>query len=473
MRIVCIPIDSRPCNTQFLERLVTWAGSGIVLPRPEETDFFRRPADHAQTRDFLARELPACDAAVISLDSWCYGSLLASREEDVSPEEALRRTDELRQVLSACPDVPVYMSSVILRSSISTFGMGDLEAYNAMTEYSVYADRFERFGEEADRQKRDSALSRVPSGLADKVLRVRERNVRVNLAAVDMAADGYVKSLCILQEDSQIYGLPRRDQRQVEARLRQKGPAGVFVRNGTDEAGALLAAQALWEGRPPFKAHILYLGDEGFIAPFEDRPFRENMESACRQIGIEPDHASGTVIAVCCPEKGGQGDAYQGADKAHLGLLAAEADRLIEGGKRVYLLDVVRANGGCRDLIGQMRHADGLWGYSAWNTASNSMGTLLSQVLTDEINGHPNRQYYKERLLDDLVYQGTVRQQLHKELLAAGEDPYFIRDTARAQSMLEAFFALSLPELWPLRELPEYRVKLCWNRIFEIEVKVI
>ena len=470
MRIVCIPIDSRPCNTQFLKRLVSWAGSEIALPAPEETDFFRRPADHAAERAFLEKELETCDSAVISLDHWCYGSLLASREEDVSPEEALHRAEELRQMLMRFPGVPVYMSSVILRSSISAFGMGDLDAYNAVTEYSVYTDRFERFGLEEDRKKRDEALARIPEGIPEKIRRVRDRNLRVNLAAADMAADDIVTSLCILQEDTQSYGFPRRDQRMIEEHLLKRHPANVFLRNGTDEAGALLAARALWEGREDLKAHILYLGDGGFIAPFEDRPFRENMESACRQIGIVPDPASDTVIAVCCPEKGGRGDAYQGMDGGHLQYLAAEADRLVESGKRVYLLDVARANGGV-PLFGHMHAANELWGYSAWNTASNAMGTLLAQVLTDCMNGRPNRQYFMERLLDDYVYQGTVRQRLHEELLAAGEDPYCIKNTRMPQKMLEDLFERFMPELWPLEKIPPYRVRLRWNRIFEIEAE--
>ena len=48
----------------------------------------------------------------------------------------------------------------------------------------------------------------------------------------------------ILQEDTQSYGFPRRDQRMIEEHLLIRQPANVFLRNGTDEAGALLAARA-------------------------------------------------------------------------------------------------------------------------------------------------------------------------------------------------------------------------------------
>ena len=89
MRILCLPIDSRPCNTQFIRRLTAWAGHELVLPRKEEMDDFRCPAPYAGSFAFIKRELPRCGAAVISLDHWCYGSLLASREEGVSEAEAL------------------------------------------------------------------------------------------------------------------------------------------------------------------------------------------------------------------------------------------------------------------------------------------------------------------------------------------------------------------------------------------------
>ncbi len=467
MRILCLPIDSRPCNTQFVRSLSAWAGHELILPRKDEMDNFRCPAPYADSFSFLKRELPRCDAAVISLDHWCYGSLLASREDYISEEEALQRVEELRKLLRDYRETPVYMSSVILRSTISAFSQGDIAAYQAMIDYSVSIDRLERFGLTEDREAVEKAKAFIPEKVLEKALAARRRNLRINLAAVDMAAEGFLASLSILQEDCQIYGLPRKDQRTIEQRIKESGASNVFLRNGTDEAGALSAAAAIQAGREKLPVDIRYFGNSGFIAPFEDRPFRENMESACQEARIQPNDGSETVICVCCPE-----EENQGASLPCLRQYAAWADDLMRNGRRVYLLDLIKPNGGSAGLVGSLKEPDGLWGYSAWNTASNAMGTLLAQVVADAHRGQPNRPYFQGRLLDDLLYQTVIRPQLAEMLEAAGENIYDLADKQRAETLLRALFEKELPIRWPLSALPRYTVSLPWNRIFEVAVYV-
>ena len=467
MRILCLPIDSRPCNTQFIRRLTAWAGHELILPKPEEMDDFRMPAPYAGSFAFLKRELPHCDAAVISLDHWCYGGLLASREDAVSEDQALKRVKELKTLLRAHGKIPVYMSSVILRSTISAYSQQDIPVYQAMIDYSVATDRLERFGLPEDREALEKAKALIPEAVLRKVLEIRRRNLKINLAAVDMAAEGMLASLSVLQEDCQIFGLPRKDQRAIADHIKKTGCSHVFLRNGADEAGALSAALALRAGREKLPVEIRYWGNSGFIAPFEDRPFRENMESACREAGILPHEGSETVICVCCPE-----DGSQGASLSQQKQYASWADALVREGKRVYLLDLIVPNGGSTGLVESLKEANGLWGYSAWNTASNSMGTMLSQVITDALRGQPNRAFFQERLLDDWLYQTVIRPQLTEKLEAAEENIYDLADKQRAETLLRSLYEKELPARWPLSVLPRYTVSLPWNRIFETSVSV-
>ena len=473
MRVLCLPIDSRPCCTQFIESLVSWGGSEAVFPRKEEMDDFKRPAAYEANRAFLERELPQSDAAVISLDHWCYGSLLASREEEISQEEALRRVEDLKHLLAQYPSVSAYMSSVIMRSSISSLSSDDLEAYHAMTEYSVASDRYARFGLAEDAEKIEEAKKHIPEAVLQKVLRVRQRNLKVNLAAVELAADGIVKSLSILQEDSQVYGLPKKDQNEILKKIEETKAKNVFLRNGTDEAGALSAAEALWHGRKPLPVDIIYLGQADFTASYEDRPFQENLESACREIGIQAVTGSDTVIFVCCPPDGIEKEAARAIKDE---LPAGYADRILKSvnaGKRVYVLDLIGANGGSAALMNSLSCVDALWGYSAWNTASNAMGTLLAQVITDHLREERNFRYYQERLLDDYLYQTHVRGKLNGVLRDLGEDVYSLLDRRRAEKAMREIFDQELPKLWPLKRVPSYGVSLPWERTFEVKAEVL
>ena len=473
MRIVCLPIDSRPCNTQFIRSLTEWAGGELTLPSKEIQDDFTRPAAFEDSLRFLKEALPGADGAVISLDHLCYGSLLASREESVTDEEALDRAACLRELAREHAGVPIYLNTVVLRSSISTLKAGDLGAYEAMTAYSESSDRWERFRLPADRKRMEEAMARLPEGLLERTLRIRKRNLRVNLAAVEMAAEGLLAGLSIVQEDSQEYGLPRKDQRVIEQRLKELGLEGIRIRNGTDEAGAVQAAKALCRGREPLEAEIRWIGDGNFTAPYEDRPFRENVETACAEAGIRQTEGSGTVILILCPERGEKAEVTEPMSETWLNRCAEAADAAVGEGGRVYLLDVMRANGGVPELMGRMREADGLWGYSAWNTASNALGTLLAQAVTDGMAGKPNRAFLQERLLDDMAYEGRIRGLLNARLREKREDVFHLRDKAGAERLLREAYEDELRAIWPLRQMPRYRVSLPWNRTFEVKAEIL
>jgi cytosine/adenosine deaminase-related metal-dependent hydrolase len=84
MKLVYLPLDSRPCNALFPIQLSALRGVIPLAPPREAMDFFRTPAPSGPTLDWLARETQDADALVLAVDHLCFGSLLASREDDVT-----------------------------------------------------------------------------------------------------------------------------------------------------------------------------------------------------------------------------------------------------------------------------------------------------------------------------------------------------------------------------------------------------
>ena len=122
--------------------------------------------------------------------------------------------------------------------------------------------------------------------------------------------------------------------------------------------------------------------------------------------------------------------------------------------------------------MGRMRKADGLWGYSAWNTASNALGVLLAQAVTDSARGKKNEAFFRERLLDDGLYQAIVRQKLNGRLWERGRDVFSLSDRPEAEALLRRLFSQALPGFWSLHRLPDYEITLPWARTFEADVRV-
>ena len=475
MRIVHLPLDSRPCNVLFPVQLAAWCGHECVIPSRNEMDFFAEPASFEASRGFLMREAPCADALVISAEHLCYGSLLASRQDEVSVDEALARLDLIRTLHREYPDLPVYVYSVIMRSSISTLYAGDLDAYNAMTDYSVYTDRAAQTGDPEDIRLARSAKDKLSSAVLNRYEKARARNHAVNRRCVELAAEGTVCSLALLQEDAQLYGFHKGEQRALLKHCAETAATNVWLHNGADEGGALTVMKAIAKNRLPLKLDVRYLGwgNADFVACYEDRPFGENVADSVAYAGLMIDSHAKDVLAVCCPPDGMQTDWPKKEHEEGLKKQAEEIAAMIDAGKNVYVLDVSRANGGSPALFQalweRMPHLP-LAGYSAWNTASNALGTALAQLMSDRIAGKINRKFFWERLLDDLIYQGMVRAQLYEALAESGEDPFRLKDQPAAEAKLEQLMKNCVQAEPAFRDVPAFTARLPWNRAFEAEL---
>lgn len=479
MKVLFLPVDSRPCNRLFPKQLLEWCGVECILPPEDVMDHFTRPSDWAGIQQFLTEHAGEADAWAISLDQLCFGSLLGSRELDMTEAQALERLEWFEALRSQYPDKPVHAVNTIMRTSISTLRLADMNVYRAMMEYSYWSDKAVVTGSLSDMARAERAARQIP---ADKIMQyheVRQRNHLVNAKAVELTKRGVFSSLLILMEDSDEYGFHRTEQRVL---LEQIGDdPRILMKNGTDE-GPILVMKCLMTEPLPVRVEWTGRSDGNFIARYEDRPFSENLESLFRYIGIRESENAPVTLLIAANSSGAQVDmnmdgiipAYpQDEQRA-----AERVNALLSQGSTVYLLDLFCCNGGWPNLIQQIDHPELLAGYSAWNTASNSLGTLVAQICSDAIAGRRNVPFRNERYLDDLLYESCIRSQLMHTLKAEGEDPYRLADPAGADRLLQQLFRdlFSRQGSWTHRFTrildilqDRYQVSLPWERVFEVE----
>lgn len=483
MKLVYLPVDSRPCNARFPIALLHAAGIDCDTPPMKIMDHFTRPSDTEAVGAFITQKTRDADALILAVDQLAYGSLLASREEDVSQEEAMRRVRRVAEWKRVNPRLRIIAFNTIMRSSIGTLCAGDLEHHFAITAYSQAAHRAMLSGDPSDERDARRVAETIPEALLSKYHKVRSRNHAVNRACVDLCGRGVIDRLLLLQEDSQPFGFHKLEQAALEKAMAAQ-PAGtdITLHNGTDEGGCLCAAAFT---PVPLKLHISALGNESlaFTAKYEDRPFMRNIESHCRFAGITlTDEAQADkILCVLTPGDAPQKDALSPqmpphAEMARLAGLARELASRMGGEKPVGLLDVYYANGGMLAFMEALSaHADplSLCAYAAWNTASNALGTTLAQLALG-VDPSQNRRFTAERLLDDLLYEGGVRHRLQTELAARDEDVLRLADAAYAGERLSELMGLTAAES-PVFSRHQVRAKFClpWPRTFEIDVRDI
>jgi len=472
MRIVHLPLDSRPCNMLFPVQLAAWCGHECMIPQQHEMDDFTVPAAFEATKTFLWRAAPQADALVLSIDHLCYGSLLGSREDSVPQEEALRRLALAEELHAAYPHLPIYAYSVIMRSSISTLYAADVAAYRAMTDYSVYTDRAAQTGDPADERRAQEALEQLPPAVLRRYQLARQRNHAVNRRCVELAGEGVLTALALLQEDSETYGFHKGEQRALLALKESLNARNIWLHNGADEGGALTVMKAIASKTALPPVAVCYLGwpDGNFVARYEDRPFCENVEDSLSFAGMNTDPDAVDVLAVCCPPDGIQTDWEKPECAECYALQARQIVQMAADEKRVYLLDVTRANGGSPMLLRSVYELAGslpLAGYSAWNTASNALGTILAQIISDQLAQKVNTTFLWERLLDDLAYQGAVREKLYQSLQNVGEDPFHLSNKDQAEGMLRSLMQSFVESELCFEAVPDFCLSLPWARAFE------
>jgi hypothetical protein len=111
----------------------------------------------------------------------------------------------------------------------------------------------------------------------------------------------------------------------------------------------------------------------------------------------------------------------------------------------VVVLDLAYANGSDPQLIAALASRgmlSQLAAYAGWNTASNSIGSALAQVVLawDALDSRANRRNVALRLLEDHVYQAVVRQVVRTGYGIEVQQPESHERSARLESTIASVF---------------------------------
>lgn len=477
-----IPLDTRPCTYDFPVQLARQAGAEVMLPPAGLMAHYKTGSDiHALAR-WIEKAAPQCDAFVISVEQLLHGGLIQSRQAAAGLDRLLERLQTIRLIKDRTPGLVIYLSNVIMRTSISTLDPETLVWWEKINRYSTLSYREKADNDRSAARQCRALEQEIPAKILQTFFEARRINHEINCACVRLAADGVADTLYLLQEDCSPESLQRFEHdiliQDITARdLSRK----VFMFNGTDEAGAELMQKAI--SPAGCELEVVWIGKTSdFVAKYEDRPFRENLAGHLDALSIREVKDAPRVLLILTPN-GAQREASLSEADVRRDYTSDELMaycRIIESyvrqGRSCYLLDLDFANGGntkLLEILSRVLPVRQLCGYAAWNTASNALGTVLAQILASQTkNDAVNRAFTAERILDDAIYQSIVRQVAAKRLTACGEDIYNIQDRARAEHCLQdAFNAVRpLTEVIFAGHLPDFKVRLRWPRLFEAAI---
>lgn len=502
LKIVYIPLDERPCNTDYpLNAAEVAKELTIVMPSKKIMGQKKQPGNIDALREFVLEESRDADAAVLSAEMLFYGGLLPSRLHFLN-ESALEEYRMLiQEIKERNPDLTLYVSNLIMRTPSSSSSDEEPDYYGKygaeIFQYGWLKDKKQREGISEEEEKRLTDLTFfIPKEYVEDYEKRRHFNVKVNLLNSSLVKEGLVECLVIPQDDAAEYGYTAMDQRKVLQSIRELDSGEIMIYPGADEVGFTLLARAYNEqkGNRP-KVYPIYSSTWGpFIVPlYEDRPISETMKAHIMACGCELASSAedaDMILAYNTPGKKMQESWEQENNQdvtystfRHLPTFVRKIEKMIEKGFLVVIADSAYSNGGDGELIrllGKKGLLEKITSYKAWNTNGNTLGSTLAAGVLALSN--PSKNKLKNNLLlhiyEDFIYQSIVRMEVTQEELPDKGLNYFdlkgkkeeVRSLVKEKMQEERRKRLS--HSFKKMDDASLSIDFPWNRMFEITCRI-
>jgi hypothetical protein len=537
-----LPLDDRPVNYDYPTYLARLAGYELHLPPRDWLGNPWRESQHIRLVDWLVKEAEAAHVLVVALDTLAYGGLIPSRTSREPFESVLERLSVLKKIKTQRPKLPIWASSVILRISRANSSEEEKDYWaiygSAMFRLSYLEHKTSLGVASPQEQAESSDLSRrIPHEVYQDYLAGRQRNHQVNLRMIDWLEEGVFDFLLLPQDDTAEYGWNIAEARIIQATLRRKNLTDrAITYPGADEIGCLLLASAFCrqaQFKPRIYPRYSSIHSASVITSYEDRPIHELVKAHLTPLGgtiastpeeadlilflNAPAHAQGEASFQWLIWKGLEALKSDRPASLQLYLKEVVADPVYQTTRRemetperspeelvrrmlveleqkrlVALADVAFVNGAdliLGNLLMQYSESVRLCAYAGWNTAGNTLGTVLAQAvlrLLAKRNGDDPEQtrahfeFLFLRFLDDYYYQARERSRyMLEDLPALGIHPTMERlPTSNVESVekrVQERLSEAASELEKLfikagvvNSVKVEHISLPWQRLFEV-----
>lgn len=490
-RIVLIPLDERPCNCLFPQRLFSKDDVEIVCPK--ELGQKKKNADISKIQEFLLEECKCADGIVLSLDMLIYGGLVPSRLHNESKAILISRMEIIKEIKKINPKILIYAFECIMRCP--DYSSSDEEP----DYYEEYGKQIHDAGEMLHRSRRGENVSvteiidSIDSDALEDYVHRREINRYINIETILYLKEGYIDELVIPQDDSAPFGYAAMDQEIVRMKINEFDMAHkVLMYPGADEVGMTLISRMLCNflDKKP-RVYIKFASEKAKtqIPLYEGATLEATLKyhvlSAGCQIATNYEN-SDIILGVTAPG-GKMQEAVTQPSIENAYVLERNIPEFLDfikerhkDGLIVSIADNAYANGGDLELIhgmNQKKMLMSIQGYAGWNTSANTVGTSLAEGVNAFLFGESEQQksFIVQRYIEDAGYCAKVRQDVTDNKLGAYGMNYF--DVCEENGVvseivkedLKEFIRTNLSSISDNIEIT--KVGMPWRRMFEIDLE--
>ena len=438
MKICFVPIDNRPVCYSLVKDIVSIDDSiEIYMPNRKFLGGLDKLANIDEILLWL-ETLPQCDVVILSLDTIAYGGLIPSRRSKETFAEIKARVNRLKSILSK-KNAKIYAFSSIMRISNNNYNEEEKEYWKD------YGKKIFEYSFSGGRNKSD-----IPKEVLEDYLATRTRNFEINKLYLKWQKEGFFESLIFSKDDCAEFGFNVDEANELE-RL------GGKTKTGADEIPLSLLARSI---KKDISVFVEYSAPEYkyLISNYEDVSIEKSVLGQLELGGFKvvktQEEADFVLYVNNFEEK--QGELVMGWETKPF------KGEFVSPNKPYAIADVRFANGADNSFVEKLLPQIDLvnfYGYAAWNTSANTLGSLLATVKvrfkSEKYNEEAFNKLQMIRFLDDWAYQANVRAQI---------------DTPCDISELMKPFEMKLEEYFKIAESSSVNYIYPWNRKFEVEI---
>lgn len=486
MKIALIPIDNRPvCYDLIRDTANIDRDLELFLPDKNLLGGLRSVADVDGLLKWLEK-LDKMDAIVISLDTIAYGGLISSRRSKETGDEIRARLEKVKSFLKK--GTKVYACSSIMRISNNNVNEEEKEYWDTYgTQIFEYSYTFHKEGQE---------ITEVPSNIISDYLATRQRNFQINKMYIEWFEEGLFDTLVFSKDDCAEFGFNVLESEILKRIINEKESAkelsdseksaskkSILIKTGADEIPLALFARAVSEFNnaspkifPKFLAPDNIYPHKYLISNYEDISVEQSVKAQIELAGGEfatygtssEEQADMLLLVNNFEEKQGE---------IVMGVKTQPFSGKLDIPEKPYLIaDVRYANGADNKFISELFkkkfNFNNFYGYSAWNTTANTLGSLLCAGIVRFFAKDYNQDAFKKlqmiRFLDDWGYQANVRQFLK---LPINKKPGTEnRPDVRKLAKLMQPYEKKLNKILEIN--PKFKYSFPWKRFFEVGINI-
>ena len=443
MKVVFIPIDNRPvCYT--LPKIIAQIDENIEFYIPDRSLLgdLTKPADINNLFEWLIKT-PKSDVIILSLDTLTYGGLIPSRRSTETFDTIKSRVYKLKEILKS-KNAEIYAFSSIMRISNNNYNIEEKEYWKQWgKKIFEYSYNFHKTGT----AKPDG----IPQNILKDYIETRKRNFEINKIFLEFQQENIFKTLIFSKDDCAEYGFNVQEAQELEK-------LGGYTRTGADEIPLSLLSRAI-KGKVKICPIFLEPNYKNLISNYEDVSIENSVKGQIELAGCQAcNYEDADILLYINNFKDHQGEIVMGVDTEKFDGIFTVPD------KPYMIADVRFANGSDNNFVNELLKNkikdENFFGYSAWNTSANTLGSLICAAKIKMLSKKYNKKAFEKlqitRFLDDWAYQANVRQKLSN------------LDKRKLKSEMNNF-EKKVREIFELDLDVNYTYP--WNRLFEVEIE--